>query len=60
MHKLGFANSFERKLIDDNIQKLIDKNVVYEKQYTPDVEADAAVKEIMDDEHDSLLSKKEQ
>jgi diketogulonate reductase-like aldo/keto reductase len=30
LHRLGLANSFERKLIDDNIEKLIKKYVKYE------------------------------
>jgi hypothetical protein len=60
LSKIGFANSYDTKLIEDNIQKLIQKYVVYENQYTPDQEADGPQKEIIDDgEHDSLLSKKD-
>ena len=60
LHKLGFANSFERSLIDSNISKLISKYVIYSAKYSPDSESQADKQSSIDEnEHDSLLSKKD-
>lgn len=58
LHRLGFANSFKRSLIDENIEKLEKKYVDYISKFTPDAEAEEIEETQKDGEHDSLLSEK--
>lgn len=59
MSRLGFANSYDLNLIEDNIRKLIDKYVVYINKFTPDIEV--GDKDIQNDgENDSLLAGKKE